>query len=145
MKRDALWQQVIDGLETPAVQLRLDSALGNGKRAMVFAGRLHDPESLEHLQDLRLRVELIDRRIRISRLSVKGQEVNGNATGTIVLREPFDASALNISGQILPHPSFIRDLAGMIPAGMISEKTISGGGIPFRISGTLANPAFSLK
>ncbi len=89
--------------------------------------------------------ELADRRIRISRLNVKGREVDVNATGTIILRDPIDASVVNISGQLLPHPSFIRDLAGILPAGLISEKTISGGGIPFRVSGTIVEPRFSLK
>jgi type II secretion system protein N len=89
--------------------------------------------------------ELVDRRIRISRFNVKGREVNLNATGTIVLRDPIDTSALNIEGRILPHPSFIRHLSDKVPAGLISEKTISGGGIPFRISGTVAHPGFSLQ
>lgn len=89
--------------------------------------------------------ELADRRIRISRFNVKGREVDVNATGTIILRDPIDTSVVNMSGQLLPHPSFIRHLAGILPAALISEKTISGGGIPFRVSGTIAQPSFALK
>lgn len=133
---------LFDNAENPAGQGSLDLTITDGSVAL-------NPPLLGITQlnfnSIEGEAELSDRRIRISRFFVKGQEINLNATGTIVLREPFDTSALNISGQILPHPSFIRNLAGVVPAGMISEKSISGGGIPFRISGTVANPAFSLK
>jgi type II secretion system protein N len=96
-------------------------------------------------KSIELTADLADGRIRITRFDVNGQQVNINASGTIVLREPLDASAVNISGKILPHPSFIRNLSGVVPPGLISERTISSGGIPFRISGTMANPGFSLR
>ena len=131
-----------NNVENPAGQGSLELTITDGSVAL-------NPPFLGIAQlsfnSVEAQAELVDRRIRISSLTVKGQEVNLNATGTIVLREPFETSALNISGQILPHPSFIRNLAGMVPAGMISEKSISGGGIPFRISGTVSNPGFSLK
>lgn len=128
--------------EFPSGQGRLELVITDG--AVALNPPLLGIEKLS-FTSIEGEAELSDRRIRISRFDAKGREVNVNATGTLILRDPLDASAVNISGQILPHPSFIRDLAGMVPASLLSEKNMSGGGIPFRVSGTIANPNFILK
>lgn len=129
----------------------LESHSGNGKLEITVtdSSLSLNPPVLEirelNFNSIDLEADLADGRVRISRFDVKGREANITASGTIVLREPLDASAVNISGKILPHPSFIRNLSGMVPSGLITERSISSGGIPFRISGTVVQPGFSLR
>jgi type II secretion system protein N len=132
----------LDNIGSPSGQGSMEMTIADGLLSL-------NPPVLEirelNFNTVELTADLAEGRIRITRLDVNGQQVNVNASGTVVLREPLDASAVNISGKILPHPSFIRDLSGVLPPGLISERTISSGGIPFRISGTIANPGFSLR
>ena len=83
--------------------------------------------------------ELINRKITLNRFEINGRQLSGDATGSINLAHPITKSRINIKGQIKPHPTLIKEV------GSIFSKKMKNGGIPFRISGTLARPDFSLK
>jgi type II secretion system protein N len=89
--------------------------------------------------------ELADQLLKIETIEVKGREVNGKATGTMTLRNPIDQSAINISGQVTPTPALMKSLADILPIAALAENNASGGGIPFKISGTIESPNFSLQ
>lgn len=85
------------------------------------------------------------RQLEIQRCVFKGKQVNGDIAGLITVKMPFDASALSIRGTARPHPSFIAEMAKEFPVAALFENKTGQGSIPFRIDGTLKNPAFSLE
>ncbi len=82
-------------------------------------------------------------RVEVKSLAARGGQVNVSVTGAINLARPLNRSALNLTGTITPHPSFIAALGDGFPAAFLMKKR-GGGQINFRIGGTLENPAFSL-
>ncbi len=90
------------------------------------------------------KVEMANQRILIKELKVEGPDVTGNATGSILLKDPVDKSIINIAGRINPQARLIKGLSAMFPVELIS-KNMRGGGVPFRISGTIDRPNFSLR
>jgi len=86
------------------------------------------------------------RTLQIKEFTVKGTQINGNLSGSVMLKTPSEKSMLNLTGDIKPHPSFIATLGNM---GALINKANPGrgndGGIPFKITGTIENPGFSLK
>jgi type II secretion system protein N len=83
--------------------------------------------------------EMINRRITLNQFEINGRQLSGDAKGTINLTHPINKSRINITGAIKPHPTLIKEV------GSLFGKKMKNGGIPFRISGTLERPDFSLK
>ena len=84
-------------------------------------------------------IEMINRRIILKQFEINGRQLSGDAKGSINLAHPINKSRINITGKIKPHPTLIKEL------GSLFGKKIKNGVIPFRISGTLERPDFSLK
>jgi type II secretion system protein N len=91
------------------------------------------------------KAELADRLLKIEALEVKGRELNGKASGTVTLRNPILKSAANISGQVTPTPALMKSLADILPIAAFAGDSSSSDGIPFKISGTIESPNFSLQ
>jgi type II secretion system protein N len=89
--------------------------------------------------------ELADRVLKIETVEVKGRELNGKATGTMTLRNPIMQSAINISGQVTPTPVLMKNLSDILPIDGFAQDKEASAGIPFKISGTIESPNFSLK
>jgi len=89
--------------------------------------------------------EIINQRVTLKKLDVDSRDVSGNASGSIILRNPINKSTINIRGEIKPHPTFIKQLGNIFPVEMISKKKSKTGGIPFRVTGSLERPNFSLR
>ena len=89
--------------------------------------------------------EIINQRVTLKKLDVDSRDVSGNASGSIILRNPINKSTINIRGEIKPHPTFIKQLGNIFPVEMISKNKSKTGGIPFRVTGSLERPNFSLR
>lgn len=89
-------------------------------------------------------LEMASQRILIKKLEVEGPDVTGEATGSILLTHPVDHSIINIAGRINPQARLIKGLSSRFPMELVS-KNMRGGGMPFRISGTITHPNFSLR
>lgn len=89
--------------------------------------------------------EIINQRVTLKKLDVDSREISAHASGSIILRNPVNKSTINIRGEIKPHPTFIKQLGNILPVDMITKKKSKTGGIPFRITGSLDRPNFSLK
>jgi len=89
--------------------------------------------------------EIINQRVTLKKLDVDSREVSGNASGSIILRNPINKSTINIRGEIKPHPTIIKQLGNIFPVEMISKKKSKTGGIPFRVTGSLERPNFSFR
>lgn len=87
-----------------------------------------------------------DKTLQIKEFTVKGTQINGNLSGSVILKTPSEKSLLNLTGDIKPHPSFIAGLGTM---GALLKKVNQGqggeSGIPFKVTGTIENPGFSMK
>lgn len=81
--------------------------------------------------------------LRIESLTAKGNQVNGDLSGTIRWRAPFEKSLLDMTGTVRPHPSFISGL-GTGLAGLFQHR---GGNntFPFVVKGTIEAPEFLLR
>jgi len=83
--------------------------------------------------------EMLNRRITLNRFEITGRQLSGDAKGAINLSHPVKKSRINITGKIKPHPTLIKEV------GSLFGKKMKNGVIPFKISGTLDRPDFSLK
>jgi type II secretion system protein N len=90
-------------------------------------------------------VELSGRAAEVTKLSIKGREFTGNANGTLELRRPLAKSRLKLDGTLRLRPSMIKKLGRQVPPQLLSIGDFVDKGIPFRISGTIERPAFSLR
>jgi len=82
--------------------------------------------------------------LQIRECTVKGNQVGGNAAGTVGLRRPLEKSVLNLTGNIRPHASLIAQLGeGM--TGILFKSNRGKSEIPFVIRGTLEKPEFSVQ
>jgi len=90
-------------------------------------------------------LEMENKLLKIKNLDFESKDLTGNVTGTISLRQPVDKSLINISGEIKPHPSFIKQMGSIFPIDLISNKKNQKGAIPFRVTGSFDRPNFSLR
>ncbi len=109
-----------------------------------FTPSLFGIEQLE-FKSINADFEIINQRVTLKKIDVASREVSGSASGSIVLRNPINKSTINIRGEIKPHPTLIKQLGNVFPVEMISGQKSKTGGIPFRISGSLDQPNFSLR
>lgn len=77
----------------------------------------------------------------ITRSTFNGKQVEGQMTGKITLKEPFEQSMLNLEGTLQPHPEFLKNF----PVRMLPPQQKNGKGFGFTLSGTIAKPGFSFR
>ncbi|WP_373498073.1 type II secretion system protein GspN [Desulfococcus sp.] len=81
--------------------------------------------------------------LRIESLTAKGSQVNGDLSGTIQIRAPFEKSVLDMTGSVRPHPSFISDLGS--PLAALFQNRGGNNSFPFAVKGTIEAPEFLLR
>ena len=72
---------------------------------------------------------------------LKGNELDAEVSGAIALDQPQAAGAMNLTGRVTPHHAFLARAEGSLPPGLLRRRAA----IPFRISGPLDAPGFSLN
>lgn len=85
------------------------------------------------------------KRVQIKKFDAKGRQLDGKVTGSVYLRTPYNNSRLNLSGIVRPHAEFTARLKKSVPIALLGGKDLNRQGLPFKISGTMANPGFALK
>lgn len=102
---------------------------------------------LEKLNFQLIEVELDMRgpRVIIKKFDLNGEEVDGRISGSLMVRKPYGQTRLNLSGVLKPQPDFSAKLAKMIPVALLSGTNIQRKGIPFKITGTIDRPGYSLR
>jgi type II secretion system protein N len=96
-------------------------------------------------QTIRAEAEIAGQRIMLKNINIDGRDILATATGSVILRQPVTASTINITGEIKPHPAFIKKLGNLFPTEMFSRNQTKTGGLPFRITGSLERPNFALR
>jgi len=94
---------------------------------------------------LKATLELKGRQANVQEITIDGRQVSGNASGEIRLRQPLSESRIQLSGVIKPRPSFIKELGKVVPSQLLSGGNFVRNGVPFRISGSVERPNFSLR
>jgi type II secretion system protein N len=83
--------------------------------------------------------------LRLKSLTFGGPMLEGKITGTIELKNPFEQSRLNLSGNATPRPELIARLQETLPQGIVNIQTIGTRGLIFRVRGTVENPDTSMR
>jgi type II secretion system protein N len=72
---------------------------------------------------------------------LKGNELDVEISGTITLDPSAAKNALNLSGKVVPHHAFVARMEGSLPPNFLRRR----GGLGFKLTGSLADPGFSLN
>ena len=62
------------------------------------------------------------RRIEIKACTMKGQDLDGEFTGNILVRRPFEKSILNLNGFLNPQAAFIKKAGSDLPLDMLMKN-----------------------
>ncbi len=80
--------------------------------------------------------------LKIKKCVIKGSQMDGSFTGSVILKNPINKSVLNISGTVTPQPLLFAALGGMLAG----NKKISGkNGFSVKLGGTLDKPEISIQ
>ena len=124
---------------------------GEGNAEVTVSGcRVELKPALFGIQELALGkvtgvIEIKNRQAVVNEITINGTQVSGNAAGTLGLRQPLSRSTLQLEGTLKPHPSLIKELGRTVPSQLLSQRDIVDKGLPFRLSGTIDRPNFSLR
>ena len=83
--------------------------------------------------------------VRVRTFTLSGEQMDGDFSGTIRLKQPLGNSAIKLSGALKAHPLFLDELAKTIPKALFPKKLRGEKGLPVRLKGTLEKPGFALK
>jgi type II secretion system protein N len=95
--------------------------------------------------NIEAQLNLSTRRLQLRRCNLRGNEVDGTISGSVMLRTPMDQSRLNLSGMLRPHAEFMAALQQTVPVALLGGNNLGQKGLPFRVTGTIENPGFSLR
>jgi type II secretion system protein N len=81
----------------------------------------------------------------MKRLEAMGGQIEGNLTGTIMIRRPFERSRLNLRGAFLPQEMLMASMQHILPGNLFKQRQTGAKGMPIRIYGTIEKPRFSFR
>lgn len=87
--------------------------------------------------------QLQNRQIKLTRCVFRGEELNGDLSGTGLLRANLNKSTLNLSGKVQPNTALFQRVGGDLAASFL--KGAGKGGLSIKINGPLDNPNVSFK
>ena len=87
---------------------------------------------------------LQNQQLKISRVTLTGNQIEGNLTGYALVKNDIRQTTINLSGTVMPQQKFIESAGFQIPPPLMASLK-SGGGIPIRISGPLDNLRLATK
>ena len=90
-----------------------------------------------HVDEASVTVQLRKRQLTLTRLEVRGRELQGSLSGTVLLKEELGQSRLNLKGTVRPFPALSRVLGGLL--GRSAASRIRRG-VSFVIHGTIDAP-----
>ena len=131
----------------------------------LFQDRAHHPLSAHlSLAEIRMELPVISsfqfsqieadigwqgEKLDITSFTAEGVEMNGNLSGGIEVKTPFETSRLEITGVVQLKPETLTRLKASFLGASIPNQKADGSGQnifwPFQITGTVQNPLFFLK
>ncbi|RLC18825.1 MAG: type II secretion system protein GspN [Deltaproteobacteria bacterium] len=103
--------------------------------------------SINNLAFDKLEAELIvDRRsLRLNRCEIAGDQIDGDVTGVVLFRKPFERSRLEFKGNVAPQHLLMASLKKALPKSLLPSKKTGEKGFPVKLYGTVEKPKFSLR
>ncbi|MGD2125823.1 MAG: type II secretion system protein GspN [Desulfobacteraceae bacterium] len=146
--RDLLGRRVQGGLSgTVSLSGKYDALIdGHGEADLRLAkGSVELLEPILGLQsvefeDLWVKVLLKNRKMELAQAALRGPNMTGRLTGTVVLREEFSKSRLDLKGTIEPLGDLYRTLAGRSSGMKFLTQRLKGGKLSFVIQGAIERP-----
>ena len=80
--------------------------------------------------------DLQNQQLKISRVTLTGDQIQGNLSGYASIGNDTRLTTVNLSGTVMPQTNFMQRSGFQIPPSLL-EDLKTGGGIPVRISGPL--------
>ena len=101
---------------------------------------------LENISFSKIEAEMTigNQRLKVKRCIINAIPMDGNVSGLINLREPFEQSDLRLLGVIKPNQEFLAELGKDFPTNLLPEEIFSKRVVRIRIYGTLDEPRFFL-
>ena len=90
-------------------------------------------------------LSMTPRRLEIKAGTIEGQAFDGDFTGDILIKTPFNDSILNLRGFIRPQAAFIKEASKTVPLDLLMKKQSDGKGLPVKLRGTIREPQISLR
>lgn len=125
---------------------------GNGKVSVNVNDLVVTPEkplfTIESLnfKEIIADVEIKNKKLQIEKCEIDGLEADGEVKGSVFIRTPLERSTLRINGTVTPEKTFMDKLSETMPVeALLGKKMDRDNGIPFKISGSLSSPKFSMK
>ena len=87
--------------------------------------------------------QLDNQQLKLTRFVFKGDELNGDLSGTGILRNTINKSSLNLSGKLQPNAALLKQVGGDLAVNFL--KGAGPGGLPIRISGSFDSPKVSFR
>jgi len=85
------------------------------------------------------------RRVEVKACTLKGQEIEGEFTGNILVRQPLQMSMLNLRGFLKPQAALIKKVGDTLPLDVLMKKESGDKGFPIRLRGTFQEPRYSFR
>ena len=101
-------------------------------------------KSLE-FRDINADLILNNDTLTIKQTSARGNQLDADLTGTILLSGQADRSALDLSVSVTPHHLLLAKIEKTLPMDLLRGEKAGKGPISFNIDGTFAEPGFSLN
>ena len=89
-----------------------------------------------------IKMTLENRRLNLTRVALRGTNMNGTLSGVVMLNNEISRSSLNLRGTLEPFAEFIKDLTDSPDAVRLIRQRLNRGKINFAIRGTIAEPSF---
>jgi type II secretion system protein N len=86
---------------------------------------------------------LQDRQIKLTRCIFRGDEINGDLSGSGILRDRIEQSTLNLTGKLQPNAALLQQLGGDMAVNFL--KGAGPGGLSFRVTGSFDKPKVSFN
>jgi len=96
-------------------------------------------------RDIQTDMSINNKNLIIKRCIVKGVQMDGQISGSIVFRNDVGKSILNLTGAIKPHHLFLAGIGKGISSIFFPKNKTGEKSLFFGVSGTFEKPSFYLK
>jgi len=103
--------------------------------------------SINSLDFKNLNADLVvdNRSLKLNRCDIAGDQVDGDVTGVVLFRQPFERSRLEFKGNVTPHHLLMASLKKALPKSLLPSKKTGEKGYPIKLYGTIEKPKISLR
>jgi type II secretion system protein N len=91
--------------------------------------------------EMKIDMALKEQNINITRIALKGQQLQGSLSGTVTLARDLGNSTLNLRGEIQPFAALFKNTEGGVNTVALFKERLTKGTLSFEINGTLKEPS----